>query len=69
MVDNALHRQHHAEPETLAEETRSLLQTIREQVVSDVDAKTASMGLEREEEHWQWKEATATCHYTQALEL
>jgi hypothetical protein len=40
-----------------AEETMSILQTIREQVVSDVDAKTASTGLELEAEHWQWKEA------------
>jgi hypothetical protein len=51
------------------EENRSLLQTIREQVVSDVDVDMASMGLELEAEHWQWKEAMATHHYTQSLEL
>jgi hypothetical protein len=42
---------------------------IQEQVVSDVDADTASMGLEIEAEHWQRKEATAARRYTRALEL
>jgi hypothetical protein len=50
-------------------ETRSLLQTIREQVVSDVEADTASLGLELDDKHWQWKEAAAACHYTRALKL
>jgi hypothetical protein len=50
-------------------ETRSLLQTIREQIVSDVEADTASTGLELEAEHWQWKEAAAARRYTRALEL
>jgi hypothetical protein len=39
------------------------------EVVSDVDAETASTGLELEADHWQWKEATTVCRYTQALEL
>jgi hypothetical protein len=42
---------------------------IREQIISDVDADTASMGLELEAEHWQWKEAAAVRHYTRALDL
>jgi hypothetical protein len=42
---------------------------IREQVVSDVEANTALMGLELEAEHWQGKEAAAARRYTQALEL
>jgi hypothetical protein len=68
-IDDALHRQHRSEAERPREATWSLLQTIREQVISDVDAYTASMGLELEAKHWQRKEAVATHHYTRALEL
>jgi hypothetical protein len=50
--DDAPRRQNCLEAEAPAEETRSLLQTIREQVVSDIDADTASTGLELEAEHW-----------------
>jgi hypothetical protein len=38
-------------------------------VVLDVDADTASTGLELETEHWQQMEAAAVHRYTQALEL
>jgi hypothetical protein len=68
-IDNAPRRQHRSRAEEPAGETRPLLQTIREQVVSYVDADTASTGLELEAEHWQRKEATAACRYTRALEL
>jgi hypothetical protein len=68
-VDDTSHCQHHSEVERLTEETRSLLQTIREQVVSDIDAEAGSTGLELESEHWQRKEATVAHRYTQALEL
>jgi hypothetical protein len=64
MIDNASRRQHCSEVEVPAEVTRPLLQMIQEQVVSDVDVETASTGLELEAEHWQWKEATATCYST-----
>jgi hypothetical protein len=37
--------------------------------VSDVDAETASTGLELEAEHWQRKEAAAAHRYTRALKL
>jgi hypothetical protein len=53
--------------EAPAAETMSLLEMIREQIVSDVDADTTSMGLELEAEHWQRKEATAARCYTRAL--
>jgi hypothetical protein len=56
-IEDASCHQHHSEAEEPAEETRSLLQTIQEQVVSDVDAETASIGLELKAEHWQQKEA------------
>jgi hypothetical protein len=68
-VDNASCFQHQAKLEIPAEETRSLLQTIREQVVLDVGVEIASTGLELEAEHWQQKEAAAACRYTQVLDL
>jgi hypothetical protein len=68
-IDDASRRQHRSRAEELTGENRSLLQTIREQLVLDVDADTASMGLELEAEHWQRKEAAAARHYTRALEL
>jgi hypothetical protein len=55
------------EAEEPAEETRSLLQTIQEQVVSDVDADTASTGLELKAEHWQQTEAAAAHCYTRCF--
>jgi hypothetical protein len=58
-IDDASRHQHRSEAEEPAEETRSLLQTTWEQVVLDVDVETASMGLELEAEHGQWKEAVA----------
>jgi uncharacterized protein YueI len=64
MIDDTSCRQHHSEAEVPAEENRSLLQMIREQVILDVDAETVSTRLELEAEHWQQKEAAATCHYT-----
>jgi hypothetical protein len=42
---------------------------VREQIVSDVEANTASIGLELEAEHWQQKEAEAARRYTRALKL
>jgi hypothetical protein len=42
---------------------------IREQVVSEVEADTASTGLELEAKHWQQKEAAAARRYTWALKL
>jgi hypothetical protein len=66
-IDDTSHRQHRSGAERQTEETRSLLQTIREQVISDIDADTASTGLELEAEHWQRKEAAR--RYTWALEL
>jgi hypothetical protein len=66
-IDDTQRRQHRSRAEEPAGETRSLLQTIREQVVSDVEADTASTGLELEAGHWQWKEAAAACCYTRAL--
>jgi hypothetical protein len=68
-IDDTSRRQHRSEAERPTEETRSLLQTIRGQVVSDIDVDTASKGLELEAEHWQQKEAAAACCYTRALEL
>jgi hypothetical protein len=68
-VDNALCCQHPTEPEIPAEENRSLLQTIWEQVVSDMDTKTALTGMELKAEHWQWKGATAAHRYTRAVGL
>jgi hypothetical protein len=68
-IDGASHRQNRSRVEEPAGETRSLLQTIREQLVSDVDPDTASTGLELEAEHWQRKEAAAARCYTRALEL
>jgi hypothetical protein len=68
-IDDASRRQNRSEVEAPAEETRSLLQTIREQVILDVDAETASTGLELEAEQWQRKEAAAAHRYTRALEL
>jgi hypothetical protein len=68
-IDDTSRRQHRSRAEEPAGETRSLLQTIREQIVSDVDADTASTGLELEAEHWQRKEAAAARHYTRALGL
>jgi hypothetical protein len=53
-IDDASHRQHRSGVEEPSGETRSLLQKIREQVVSDVDADTASMGLEIEAECQDW---------------
>jgi hypothetical protein len=41
MIDDASCRQHCSEVEVPAEETRCLLQAIREQVVSDVDVEKA----------------------------
>jgi hypothetical protein len=66
-IDDASRRQHRSRVEEPAGETRSLLKTIREQVVSDIEVDTASTGLELEAEHWQWKEATAARRYTRAL--
>jgi hypothetical protein len=68
-IDDAAHRQHHSRAEEPTGDTRSLLKTIQEQVVSDIKADTALTGLELEAEHWQRKEAMAARHYTQALEL
>jgi hypothetical protein len=64
MIDNTSHHQHCSEAEVPAEEARSLLQTIREHVVPDVDAETASARLELKAEHWQRKEAAAAHCYT-----
>jgi hypothetical protein len=69
MIDDTLCHQHRAKAEVPAEETRSHLQTIQEQVVLDVDAEMASTGLGLEAEHWQWKEAAPMHRYTQALDL
>jgi hypothetical protein len=63
-IDDVLRCQHRSEAEGPTEETRSLLQMIQEQVVSDVDVEMASTGLELEAEHWQWGEAAATRCYT-----
>jgi hypothetical protein len=68
-IDNATHHQHCSRAEGPTGETRSLLQTIREQIILDVEADTASTGLEIEADHWQRKEAAAARHYTWALEL
>jgi hypothetical protein len=68
-IDDATRRQHCSRAEEPTGETRSLLQMIGEQIVSDIDANTASTGLELEAEHWQRKEAAAARRYTQALEL
>jgi hypothetical protein len=68
-IDDAAHRQHHSRAEEPTGETRSLLQTIQEQIVSNIEADTASTGLELEAEHWQRKEAVAARRYTRALEL
>jgi cell division protein ZapA (FtsZ GTPase activity inhibitor) len=68
-IDDASGCQHRSRAEEPTGETRSLLQTIREQIVSDVEANTASTGLELEAEHWQRKEAAAARRYTRALEL
>jgi hypothetical protein len=68
-IDDTSRHQHRAEAEVPAEETRSHLQTIQEQVVLDVDAETASTGLALEAEHWQWKEAAPMHRYTWALDL
>jgi hypothetical protein len=68
-IDNAARHKHRSRAEEPTGETRSLLQTIREQIVSDVKADTASMGLELEAKHWQRKEAAAACRYTRVLEL
>jgi hypothetical protein len=68
-TDDAAHCQHRSRVEEPTGETRSLLKTIREQIVSDVEADTASTGLELEAEHWQRKEAAAARRYTWALEL
>jgi hypothetical protein len=68
-IDDATRRQHRSRAEEPTGETRSLLQMIREQIVSDVEADTASTGLEIEAEHWQRKEAAAARRYTRALEL
>jgi hypothetical protein len=68
-VDDTSHRQHRTKPETSAEDTRGLLQTIQEQVVLAVDVDTALTGMELEGEHWQQKEAAAAHRYTRALGL
>jgi hypothetical protein len=68
-IDDASHCQHRSRSEEPTGETRSLLKTIREQILSDVEADTASTGLELEAEHWQRKEAMAACRYRRALEL
>jgi hypothetical protein len=68
-IDDATRRQHRSRAEEPTGETRSLLQTIPEQIVSDVEADTASTGLELEAEHWQRKEAAAARCYMRALEL
>jgi hypothetical protein len=68
-IDDAWRCQHRPGAERQTEENRSLLQMIREQVVSDVDADTASIGLELEAECWQRKEAAAARRYTRALEV
>jgi hypothetical protein len=68
-IDDASRHQHRSRAEEPTEETRSLLQTIREQIVSDVESDMASTGLELEAEHWQRKEAAAAHRYTRALEL
>jgi hypothetical protein len=68
-IDDTSRRQHRSGVERQTEENRSLLQMIQEQVISDVNADTVSMGLELEAEHWQRKEAAAARHYTWALEL
>jgi hypothetical protein len=59
-IDDTSRRQHRSRAEEPTGETRSLLKTIREQIISDVEADTASMGLELKAEHWQQKEAMAT---------
>jgi hypothetical protein len=48
---------------------RTLLQTICEQVVPDVDVETASVCLELEAEHWQQQSAAAAHRYAHLLEL
>jgi hypothetical protein len=68
-IDDASRSQHRSRAEEPTGETRSLLQTIQEQIVLDVEADTASTGLELEAEHWQRKEAVAAHCYTRALEL
>jgi hypothetical protein len=68
-IDDAARCQHRSRAEEPTGGTRSLLQTIREQIVSDVKADTASTGPELEAEHWQQKEAAAARWYTWALEL
>jgi hypothetical protein len=68
-IDDTVRCQHHSRAEEPTGETRSLLQMIREQIVSDVEADTASTGLELEAKHWQRKEAAAARRYTRALEL
>jgi hypothetical protein len=68
-IDDAACHQHHSRAEEPTGETRSLLQTIREQIISDVEADMASTGLELEAEHWQRKDAMAARCYTWALEL
>jgi hypothetical protein len=61
-IDNTLCGQHCSEAEVPAEETRSLLQMIQEQVVLDVDAETADRARGR-------TLATEGSRYTRALEL
>jgi hypothetical protein len=68
-IDDAARCQHRSRAEEPTGETRSLLQMIREQIISDVEADTASTGLELEAEHWQRKEAAAARRYTWGLEL
>jgi hypothetical protein len=68
-VDDASRSQHRSKAKGPTEETRSLLQMIREQGILDVDVETASTGLELKAEHWKLKEAAAAGHYTRALEL
>jgi hypothetical protein len=63
-IDDASRGQHRSGAERQTEENRSLLQTIQEQVVSDIDADMASTGLELEAKHWQRKEAAAARRYT-----
>ena len=58
-IDDAARHQHRSGAEEPTGETRSLLQTIQEQIVSDVEADMASTGLELEAEHWRQKEAAA----------
>ena len=68
-TDDAPRRQRRSRADEPTGETRSLLQTLREQLVSNIDADSESTGLELEAEHWQRKEAAAARRYTQALEL